>query len=63
VDWRIELAQHAAERSAAGVHRELGRGLSGLATVAATAPFVGMLGNVVGVISWPWSDINACAPD
>ena len=50
VDWRIELAQHAAERSATGVHREMGRGLSGLATVAATAPFVGMLGNVVGII-------------
>lgn len=43
------LAQHAAERSATDVHREMARGLYGLATVAATAPFVGILGNLLGI--------------
>jgi biopolymer transport protein ExbB/TolQ len=47
MNWRMTLAQHAAERSAAAVHREMARGLSGLATVAATVPFFGLLGNVL----------------
>ena len=51
VNWRVVLAQHAAERSAVRVHREMGCGLSGLATVAATAPFVGMIGTVLGIIN------------
>ena len=49
MDWRLALAQHAAERSAAVVHRQMRRGLCGLATVAATAPFVGMIGAVWGI--------------
>ncbi len=43
-------AQHAAERDAVRVHREMARGLDGLATVAATAPFMGLLATVFGVI-------------
>ena len=51
MNWRVGLAQHAAERSAVRVHLEMGCGLSGLATVAATAPFVGMIGTVLGIIN------------
>jgi biopolymer transport protein ExbB/TolQ len=51
MNYRVVLAQHAAARSAAKVHREMGRGLCGLATVAATAPFVGMIGTVLGIIN------------
>jgi len=50
MNWRIELAQHAAERSTTEVHRELSRGLFGLATVAATAPFLGILGTLLGIL-------------
>ena len=32
------------------VHAELERGLAGLATVGSTAPFVGLLGTVIGII-------------
>ena len=46
MDWRFEAAQHAAEREAARVHREMARGLGGLATVAATAPWLGMVWTV-----------------
>ena len=57
MDWRVALAQHAAERSSAAVGREMGRGLSGLATVAATAPFIGMIGTVLGIFnSFPGFD-------
>jgi len=49
MDWRIAPAQHAAERSAVLVHRRMARGLRGLATVAATAPFVGMFGTCWGI--------------
>jgi biopolymer transport protein ExbB/TolQ len=52
MDWRIASAQHAAERSAMLVHRRMARGLRGLATVAATAPFVGMFGTC-------WSIVNS----
>jgi biopolymer transport protein ExbB/TolQ len=51
MDWRMALAQHAAERSAKVVHRRMTRGLCGLATVAATAPFVGMIGTCWGVVN------------
>ncbi len=45
------LAQHAAKRSAVAVHRDLARGLFGLGTVAATAPFLGMAGTVLGIFN------------
>jgi biopolymer transport protein ExbB/biopolymer transport protein TolQ len=39
------------ERSEAIVHAELKRGVSGLATIGSTAPFVGLFGTVVGIIN------------
>jgi biopolymer transport protein ExbB/TolQ len=50
MDWRCTAARLAAERSATRVHRQMARGLDGLATVAATAPFLGMLATVFGII-------------
>jgi biopolymer transport protein ExbB/TolQ len=38
------------ERSSAEVSLEMKRRLSGLATVASTAPFVGMIGTVIGIL-------------
>ncbi|OFW00735.1 MAG: flagellar motor protein MotA [Acidobacteria bacterium RIFCSPLOWO2_02_FULL_60_20] len=47
----IEASQRALDRASAIVHAELKRGLSGLATIGATAPFVGLFGTVVGIIN------------
>ena len=47
----IESSRRALERASAIVHAELKRGLSGLATIGATAPFVGLFGTVVGIIN------------
>jgi biopolymer transport protein ExbB/biopolymer transport protein TolQ len=47
----IEASQRALERAEAIVHAELKRGVSGLATIGSTAPFVGLLGTVVGIIN------------
>ena len=47
----IESSKRALERASAIVHAELKRGLSGLATIGATAPFVGLFGTVVGIIN------------
>ncbi len=47
---RIEASRRALERATAITHTELERGLSGLATIGSTAPFVGLLGTVVGII-------------
>lgn len=47
----IEAAKRGLERSVAIVHAELKRGLSGLATIGSTAPFVGLFGTVVGIIN------------
>jgi len=47
----IEASRRALERAEAIVHSEMDRGLSGLATIGSTAPFVGLLGTVVGVIN------------
>ena len=46
----IEAAKRGLERSVALVHAEMKRGLSGLATIGATAPFVGLFGTVMGII-------------
>jgi biopolymer transport protein ExbB len=46
----IEASKRALERAEAIVHAELKRGLSGLATIGATAPFVGLFGTVIGII-------------
>lgn len=47
---QIEASRRALDRASAIVHAELERGLSGLATIGSTAPFVGLLGTVIGII-------------
>jgi len=47
----IEAAKRGLDRSIAIVHSEMKRGLSGLATIGSTAPFVGLFGTVVGIIN------------
>jgi biopolymer transport protein ExbB/biopolymer transport protein TolQ len=54
---KIEASRRALERAEALVHAELERGLGGLATVGSTAPFVGLLGTVIGIID-AFSKIN-----
>ena len=49
-DETIASAGRALERAEAIVHAKLKRGLSVLATIGATAPFVGLLGTVVGIL-------------
>jgi len=48
---QIEASKRALERAEAIVHAELKRGVSGLATIGSTAPFVGLFGTVVGIIN------------
>src|SRR5438876_1770464 len=45
----IEAAKRGLERSVAIVHAEMKRGLSSLATIGSTAPFVGLFGTVIGI--------------
>ena len=47
----IEAINRAIERGTLRVTADLRRGLGGLATVASTAPFVGLLGTVLGIIT------------
>jgi biopolymer transport protein ExbB len=47
----IEASKRALERASAIVHAELKRGISTLATIGSTAPFVGLFGTVVGIIN------------
>jgi biopolymer transport protein ExbB/TolQ len=47
----LERTQHAMERAGILQIHEFKRGLSTLATVGATAPFVGLFGTVVGIIN------------
>lgn len=49
-DEVIQAAMRGLERSVAIVHAEMKRGLGGLATIGATAPFVGLFGTVLGII-------------
>jgi biopolymer transport protein ExbB/TolQ len=46
----IEAASRAVERLILTTTEELGRGIGGLATIATTAPFIGLFGTVVGII-------------
>src|SRR6195952_3228917 len=46
----VEGARRVLERSEAILPEELKRGVSGLAIIGSTAPFVGLFGTVVGVI-------------
>jgi len=50
-DETIDASRRALERSESIVHAELKRGLGGLATIGATAPFVGLFGTVVGILN------------
>jgi biopolymer transport protein ExbB len=47
----IEASKRALDRAEAIVQAELERGLSSLATIGSTAPFVGLFGTVVGIIN------------
>src|ERR1041385_4764783 len=47
----IEASKRALERAEAIVHAELKRGVSGLATIGSTAPFVGLFGTVIGILN------------
>ena len=47
----LEASKRALDRSEAIVHAELKRGVSSLATIGSTAPFVGLFGTVVGIIT------------
>ena len=48
---QIDSSRRACERAEAIVNAELKRGLSSLATIGATAPFVGLFGTTVGIIN------------
>lgn len=47
----IEAAERAIEREALITTADLKKGLSGLATIATTAPFIGLFGTVIGIIN------------
>ena len=47
----IQASKRALERAEAIVHAELKRGVSTLATVGSTGPFVGLFGTVLGIIN------------
>jgi len=47
----IEASKRALDRAEAIVHAELKRGVSTLATIGSSAPFVGLFGTVVGIIN------------
>lgn len=48
---KIEASGRALERAEAIVHAEMKRGVSSLATIGSTGPFVGLFGTVVGIIN------------
>jgi biopolymer transport protein ExbB/biopolymer transport protein TolQ len=50
-DEVMEVAQRGLQRTSAIVHAEMKRGLSGLATIGSTAPFVGLFGTVLGIMN------------
>jgi biopolymer transport protein ExbB len=50
-DRIMEVATRSMECSTNRMHEQLKRGLNGLATVGATAPFVGLFGTVIGIIN------------
>lgn len=46
----LDAAERALERSTASTTVELRRGIGSLATIATTAPFIGLFGTVIGII-------------
>jgi biopolymer transport protein ExbB/TolQ len=51
VEHSAELAKRALERKGDMISRELNRGMNVLASTGSTAPFVGLLGTVLGIIN------------
>jgi biopolymer transport protein ExbB/biopolymer transport protein TolQ len=47
----IEAAERAIERESLMTTADLKKGLSGLATIGTTAPFIGLFGTVIGIIN------------
>jgi biopolymer transport protein ExbB len=47
----MEGVRRSLDRSSAETTEEMKRGLSGIATIAATAPFVGLFGTVIGILN------------
>lgn len=47
----LRSSKRAADRAVALTRAELSRGISSLATIGTTAPFVGLLGTVIGIVS------------
>ena len=47
----MEGVRRSLERSSLETTEEMKRGLSGIATIAATAPFVGLFGTVIGILN------------
>ena len=47
----LRAAVRASERAATIVHARLKRGLSSLATISSTAPWFGVLGTVIGIVT------------
>jgi biopolymer transport protein ExbB/TolQ len=47
----VEASRRALERATAITLEELKRGLGGLATIATTAPFIGLFGTTIGIIN------------
>ncbi len=47
----IEAAERAIEREALVTTADMKKGLSGLATIGTTAPFIGLFGTVIGIIN------------
>ena len=47
----VDASMRALERAEAIVHAELKRGVTSLATIGSTGPFVGLFGTVVGIIN------------
>jgi biopolymer transport protein ExbB/TolQ len=50
-DEQIESSKRALERSESIVHAKLKKGLGALATIGSTAPFIGLLGTVIGILN------------
>jgi biopolymer transport protein ExbB/biopolymer transport protein TolQ len=48
---QVEAARRAIERETLIAHSDLKRGVGGLATIATTAPFIGLFGTVIGIIN------------
>jgi biopolymer transport protein ExbB/TolQ len=51
IERAAELAKRALERKGDAVSRDMSRGMNVLASIGSTAPFVGLLGTVLGIIN------------